>query len=123
MPEVAANGLVDQRGAVGEKEDALLHAALPQAVDDLESGVSLAGARRHDEEVAVVAFVAGDGFDRAVDGDLLVVAWRAVRAVGEIILRDDGLDLIGDAFECFVFLPELLGRRESIERDFRFDGP
>ena len=74
VAEVAADGLVDQRGAVRQKEDALFQAALPKAIDDLERGVGLPGARRHHEEVAVVAFVLGNRLDGAIDGDLLVVA-------------------------------------------------
>lgn len=43
-------------------------------LDDLEGGIGLPGAGRHNEEMAVVAFVLGNGFNGAVNGDLLVVA-------------------------------------------------
>ena len=89
VAEVAADGLVDQRGAVGEKEDAFLQAAFPEAVDDLEGGVGFAGARGHDEQDGGCCLRSGDGLDSAVDGDLLVIAGGAIRAVGEVVLSDD----------------------------------
>ncbi len=70
--EVVHHRLVDQDVAVGEEEDALLAAGLPQPPDDLEGGVGLAGAGRHDQQDAVLAL--GDGLDRGVDGVDLVVA-------------------------------------------------
>ena len=59
----------------------------PQPPDDLEGGVGLAGAGGHDEQDAVLA--ARNGLDRAVDGDLLVVARRFAGAVVVVFLRDD----------------------------------
>ena len=123
MAEVATDGLVDQRGAVGEKQDALFQAALPQAIDDLEGGVGLARAGRHDEQVTIASLVLGDGFNRAVDRGLLVVAGHSVRPIQEIILRDDRLDLVGDPFVGPVFLPKLFGSRERIEGEFGLDRP
>lgn len=70
--EILLDGLVHQDIAVGEKEDALLALGLPEAPDDLEGRVGLAGAGGHDQEEALLAL--GDGFDGAVDGDALVVA-------------------------------------------------
>ena len=64
--EIVGHGLVDQDVAVGQKEDALLEARLPQPPDDLKGGVGLAGAGRHDEQDAVLP--PGDGLDGAVDG-------------------------------------------------------
>jgi hypothetical protein len=110
------------RGAVGKKQDALFQATLPKPVDDLERGVGFSGAGCHDEQMPVVAFLPGNRLDGAIDGDLLVVARCAGRTVGEIILRDHRLGLIGDAFVGFVFAPELLGGRELVEGEFRFDG-
>ncbi len=52
---------------------------LPQAPDDLEGGVGLAGAGGHDQQDAPLP--AGDGLDGAVDGVDLVVARRAAAAV------------------------------------------
>ena len=72
--EVVGLGLVGEDVAVDEEEDAFLGARLPQPPDDLEGGVGLAGAGGHDQQDAVLA--AGDGLDRAVDGDELVVAGR-----------------------------------------------
>ena len=85
--EVVDHRLVDQHVAVGEEEDALLAAGLPEPPDDLEGGVGLAGAGRHDEQNAVLAL--GDGLDRGVDGVDLVVAGRLAAAVVEVVLEDD----------------------------------
>ena len=85
--EVVGHGLVDEDVAVGEEEDAFLRARLPQPPDDLKRRVGLAGAGRHDEQDAVLAL--GDGLDRAVDGDELVVARRFAGAVVVVVLRDD----------------------------------
>ena len=86
VAEVAADGLVDERGAIGEEENAFLDAAFPEAIDDLEGSVGFTGPGSHDEDVAVLAFVLGDGFDSSVNRDLLVVTGRASCAVGEIVL-------------------------------------
>ena len=86
--EVVGLGLVGEDVAIDEEEDALLGARLPQPPDDLEGGVGLAGAGGHDEQDAVLA--AGDGIDRAVDGDELVVAGRLAGAVVVVVLRGDG---------------------------------
>jgi hypothetical protein len=48
--EVVRLGLVDEDVAVGEKQDSLLEASLPEAPDDLKRGERLAGAGRHDEQ-------------------------------------------------------------------------
>ena len=89
--EVVHHRLVDQHVAVGEEQDALLAAGLPQPPDDLEGGVGLAGAGRHDEQDAVLAL--GDGLDRRVDGVDLVVARGLAAAVVEVVLKDDLLRL------------------------------
>ena len=91
-PEVVHHRLVDQHVAVGEEQDALLAARLPQPPDDLERGVGLAGAGRHDEQDAVLPFA--NGLDRRVDGVALVVARRLAAAVVEVVLQDD-LFLLG----------------------------
>jgi hypothetical protein len=121
MAEVVADRLVNQRRAVSEKENALLSAALPEAINDLEGGVGLARACGHDEQDTVQA--AGDGLDGTIDGDLLVVTRRAIRGAGEVFLSDHGRDVIGDAFERFILLPEMVWRRESVERELGFDVP
>ena len=53
--EVVGLGLVDEDVAVGEEQDALLDAGLPEPPDDLERGVGLAGAGGHDKQDAVLA--------------------------------------------------------------------
>ena len=85
--EVVHHRLVDQHVAVGEEQDALLAARLPQPPDDLERGVGLAGAGRHDQQDAVLAL--GDGLDRGVDGVDLIVARGLAAAVVEVVLKDD----------------------------------
>ena len=72
-PEVVDHGLVDQDVPVGQEQDALLGAALPQPPDDLERGVGLARAGGHDQQRPVLA--ACHRLDRAVDSVQLVVAW------------------------------------------------
>ena len=85
--EVVDHRLVDQHVAVGEEQDALLAARLPQPPDDLKGGVGLAGAGRHDEQDAVAAL--GDGLDRGVDGVDLVVARGLAAAVVVVVLQHD----------------------------------
>ena len=70
--EIVGLGLVGEDVAIHEEEDAFLRTGLPKPPDDLEGGVGLAGASGHDQQDAV--FSPGDGLDRAVDGDELVVA-------------------------------------------------
>ena len=48
--KIVHHRLVDQHVAVGQEQDALLAAGLPQPPDDLEGGVGLAGAGRHDQQ-------------------------------------------------------------------------
>src|SRR3546814_4205495 len=67
-------GLIGEDVAVNQEEDSLLRPSLPEAPDDLESGVGLAGAGGHDQQDAVVA--TGNGLNGAIDGDELVVARR-----------------------------------------------
>ena len=86
-PEVIDHGLVDQNVAVGQKQDALLAARLPKPPNDLEGGIGLAGAGRHDQQDAVVAL--GDGLHGGVDGIDLVVTRRFAAAVVKIVLKDD----------------------------------
>ncbi len=70
--EIVGLGLVGEDVAIHEEEDAFLRPGLPKPPDDLEGGGGLAGASGHDQQDAV--FSPGDGLDRAVDGDELVVA-------------------------------------------------
>ena len=72
--EVVDDRLVDEDVAVGEEQHPLGLAALPEPPDDVERRVRLAGAGRHHEQDPVLAL--GDGLDRAVDRELLVVAGR-----------------------------------------------
>ena len=117
--EVVRLGLVDEDVAVGEEEDALLDAGLPEPPDNLERGVGLAGARRHDEQNAILPL--GDGLDRAVDGVELVVAGRLAGAVVVVALGDDRQPIRRDPLPLAVSLPEFIRRRERVEGEFLLD--
>ena len=102
--EVAPAGLVDQRSAIGQEKDSFFHTRLPQPVDDLKSRVRFACAGGHDQQDAVIAF--GDGFHRAVDGDLLIVSWRATGAIRKVFLRGNPVFVCrGEALEHFIAQP------------------
>ena len=109
-PEVVDHRLVNQDVAVGEKQDALLAAGLPQSPDDLKGGVGLAGAGRHDQQHAVLAL--GNRFDGGVDGIALVVAGRLAAPVVEVVLKDDLLLVRRQPLPRAVFFPQFVGRRE-----------
>ncbi len=95
-----------------------LATCLPQAPDDLESGVGLAGAGGHDEEDPVLPL--GNGFDGLVDGDALIVTRLLATAVLEVVLEEDFLLLRGQAFPCTVFRPKVFGCREGVEGQLGF---
>ena len=117
-PEVVDHGLVDQHVAVGQKQDALLAARLPKPPDDLERGVGLAGACRHDQQYAVAAL--GDGLDGCVDGVDLVVAWGLATAAVEIVLEDDGFGLVCQPLPGAIARPQVTGRWEGIKTEGGF---
>ena len=108
--EVVDHRLVDQHVAVGQEQDALLAARLPQPPDDLEGGVGLAGAGRHDQQDAVLPL--GDGLDRGVDGVDLVVARLLAAAVVVIVLQDDLFLLGGQPLPGAVARPQRRRARE-----------
>lgn len=108
--KVVDHGLVDEDVAVGQKQDALFGAALPQAPDDLEGGVRFAGAGGHDQQHAVLP--GSNGFDRTVDGVELVVARGFV---GGVIKPSDAAFFGGPALPGAVAVPQLLWRREFFE--------
>ena len=89
--EVVDHRLVDEDVAVRQVEDPLLASRLPQPPDDLERRVGLPGARRHDEEDAVLPL--RDGLGRSVDGVALVVPRLPTAPVIEVVLEDNLLDL------------------------------
>ena len=91
-----------------------LRAGFPQAPDDLEGGVGLAGAGGHDQQDAVLPL--GDGFDGLVDGDALVVARLLAAAVVEVVLEDDFFLRRSQPFPGAVFCPKVL-RRGKASRD------
>jgi hypothetical protein len=100
--EVVDHGLVDEDIAIGQEQDALLGAALPQAPDDLERGVGLSGAGGHDQQHAILS--TGNGLDRAVDGVELVVA-RGL--AGGVVEPRDALHFGRPAFPSAVPPPKL----------------
>ena len=105
--EVVLSRLRQEHVAIGEEERAFDTTGLPQAPDDLERGVGLAGAGGHHQEHA--ALIAGDGLDHALDGDALVVARLLAvgvgveGVVGGLLLRDV------EALPGAVALPQLGG--------------
>ena len=117
-PEVVDHGLIDQHVAVGQEQDALFAARLPQPPDDLEGGVGLAGSGGHDQQDAVAAL--GDGLDGGVDGVDLIVARRLAAAVVEIVLKNDFLGLGRQALPGAIARPQVIWRRKGIggERGF-----
>ena len=117
--EVVRLGLVDQDVAVGEEQDALLDPGLPEPPDNLERGVGLAGARRHDNQNAILSV--GDCLDRAVDGVELVVTGRLAGAVVVVALGDDRQPIRRDLLPLAVSLPEFIRRRERVEGEFLLD--
>ena len=84
-----------------------LRPGLPQPPDDLEGGVGLAGAGRHDQQDAVLAL--GDGLDGRVDGVDLVVARRLAAAVVVVVLKDDLLGVRRQALPGAIARPEIGG--------------
>ena len=117
--EILLDRLVDEDVAVGEVEDFLPELCLAQPVDDLESRVRLARARRHDEQQALLS--AGNRIERAVDGNTLIVA-RRKRALRHIERLLDDPDLLLRQV-AFLLEPcdEFGRRRERIERELAFD--
>ena len=117
--EVFVPGLGEKDVAVGEKEDAFLHPCLPQAPNDLERGVGLAGAGGHDQQDAILLM--RDGLDHLVDGVQLVVARRLARGIGVVVLGYDGSGRVGQAFPRAVTAPEIVRAGELVELQLRLD--
>ena len=86
VAEVAADGLVDERGAIGEEEDAFLDAAFPEAIDDLEGSVGFTGPVAMTRMWRFSPSFLATASTSSVNRDLLVVTGRASCAVGEIVL-------------------------------------
>ena len=117
-PKVVDHGLVDQHVAVGQEQNALLAARLPEPPDDLKGSIGLTGSRRHDEKDAVSAV--GDGFDGRVDGVNLVVARRLAASIVEIALEDDGFRLGRQRLPGAIARPQVAGRREAFKTEGGF---
>ena len=105
--EVIRARLIDEDVAVGEEENAFLHARFPEAPDDLERDVGLARAGRHHEQEAILT--TRDGFDGTVDGCHLIIAQFPAGAVIVVCLLDERKPGGGDAGRIRVSGPE--GRR------------
>ena len=116
--EVVHHRLVDQDVAVGEVQDAFPLPGFPQTPDDLERSVGLARASRHYEQNAVLPL--GDGLDRLVDGDALVVARLLAACIVVVVLKDDAFFRGGERFPGTIFRPELLRCREGGQRQLGF---
>ena len=116
--EVVDHRLVDEDVAIGEEEDPFSPPGLPQTPDDLKRRVGLAGAGGHHQQDAVLAL--GDGLDRRVDRDALVVARLFAAAVVVVVLEDDcflsrrqALPLRYESHSC-------AGDGKSVERQLGF---
>ena len=118
--KVVGLGLVGQNVAIDEKEDAFFYPGLPEPPNDLKCRVGLAGAGGHHEQDTILA--AGDGIDRAIDGDRLVVTGCFSGAVVVIVLCRYHLLFGCEAFRPPISRPEFLRRWELVERDFAGDG-
>lgn len=116
--------VVDEDVAIREEQDARLAifpgrvpAARPELPTNLEDHDGLAGARRHREKQT---FLSGkNGFDRAVDGDLLIVARRL--AADRIVRGDQVLHPLGrvDSAAVLISSPKVIRSGEVGNARFR----
>ena len=114
--EVLLHGLVNEDVAVSKEQDLFLSTGFPKAVDDLESGVGLAGAGRHNEKNTVLP--TGYCVNGAVDGNTLIVARGFITRLEIIRLCDELLLLRCEVFVADVPLPEILRRGKLFKRQF-----
>ena len=105
--EVVDHGLVDQDVAVGEEQDALLLAGLPETPDDLEGCVGLSGARRHDKQQSVLPF--GYGLYRSIDRVHLIIARYLSAAIIMVILKNGQFCFAIQCLPVAVARPEVGG--------------
>ena len=108
------HGLVNEDIAVSKEQDLFLSAGFPKAVDDLKSGIGLAGAGRHNEENAVLP--TGNRINGAVDGDTLIVARSLITRLKIVRLSDELLLLRREVLVPNVSLPKILRRRKLLKR-------
>lgn len=117
--EILLDRLVHEVIAVCEVEDLTLQTAAEQAVNDLESGVGLAGAGRHDEQDAVLP--TRDGIEGPVDGIALIVARRIGGLARVERLRDELLLFCIEALAVvslrLIACDERVHSRECIHRE------
>ena len=85
--KILRSGLVHQHIAVRQIEDFSLHAALQQAVDDLESRIGLAGTGCHHKQKPLLP--AGNGIHSPVHGNTLIIAGRIGGLAAVVGLVDD----------------------------------
>ena len=111
-------GLIHQNVAIGQKQDALLGARLPQTPDDLECGVGLAGAGGHHQQYPILTF--RYGFYGLVDGLQLVIAGRFAAAIRVIVLTDDRQLCLGVTLPGTELVPKLARAGEILQRDLGF---
>jgi hypothetical protein len=118
--EVVHHRLVHQHVAVGEVQNPLLPASLPQPPDDLERGKGLSGSSGHRQQQPVLTF--GDRFSRRVDRAGLEIV-RLLAAVVEVILENDRLCFGRQSLPRAVLRPQRRGRGELVELKVLLDGP
>ena len=114
--EVLLHGLVNEDIAVSKEQNFFLSAGFPKAVNDLESGIGLAGAGRHHEENAVLP--TGYCVNGAVDSDALIVARGLITRLEIIRLSDELLLLRREVLVADMPLPESLRRGKLLKRQF-----
>ena len=115
--------LLDRLGhevvAVCKVEDLAFHTAAEQAVNNLESGVGLAGAGRHDEQDAVLSTC--DGIEGPVDRIALIIARRVGGLARVERLRDELLLFCIEALAVvslrLIACDERVHGRECIHRE------
>ena len=118
--EVVDSGLIRQDVAVDKEENTFLRTGFPKTPDGLEYRVGLPRARGHDQQNAVLAL--GDCLDRAVDGDLLVIAWCFAAQVQIVVLGHDASLGLAEALPLAIPLPEFRRAGEGVKRQFLLDG-
>ena len=111
--------VVNENVPIGQEQDSraavlarLVPSRVPELPTDLEGDHGLPRASSEREQHSLLALE--NRLDSAVDGDLLVVAWRlTAQVVGG---REKSLGgLVGDALGAFQSRPQLLGGREPVD--------
>ena len=105
VTEITPPSLVNQGVSVRKKQDAFFNTCLPQPINYLVGHVSFSGSSGHDQKNPVVASC--NGFDSAVDGNLLIVSRLPATSIKVIVLGSDSfLVRATDPLVLLVFFPK-----------------